>query len=93
MVEYSKTPINLMLLLAFFYYDGLTTSTLLTNLLTESAKRFTELDVECIFVLMKIVGFKLRGDAPGELKDIILSIKEKADVEPWKCLLPLFGHT
>ncbi|KAK8823689.1 hypothetical protein WA577_002608, partial [Blastocystis sp. JDR] len=84
MVEYSKTPINLMLLLAFFYYNGMITSTLLTNLLMESASHFTELDIECIFVLMKIVGFKLRGDSPGELKDLILSIKEKADVEPWK---------
>lgn len=84
MVEYSKTPINLMLLLAFFYYNGLITFTLLTNLLMESASHFTELDIECIFVLMKIVGFKLRGDSPGELKDLILSIKEKADVEPWK---------
>ena len=36
---------------------------------------------------MKIVGFKLRGDSPGELKDLILSIKEKADVEPWKQVL------
>ena len=86
MVEYSKTPINLMLLLAFFYYNGLITSTLLTNLLMECASHFTELDIECIFVLMKIVGFKLRGDSPGELKDLILSIKEKADVEPWKCV-------
>lgn len=65
MVEYSKTPINLMLLLAFFYYNGLITSTLLTNLLMESASHFTELDIECIFVLMKIVGFKLRGDSPA----------------------------
>ena len=87
MVEYSKTPINLMLLLAFFYYNGLFTSTLLTTLLMESASHFTELDIECIFVLMKIVGFKLRGDSPGELKDLILSIKEKADVEPWKQVL------
>ena len=87
MVGYSKTPINLMLLLAFFYYNGLITSTLLTNLLMESASHFTELDIECIFVLMKIVGFKLRGDSPGELKDLILSIKEKADVEPWKQVL------
>ena len=45
MVEYSKTPINLMLLLAFFYYNGLITSTLLTNLLMESASHFTELDI------------------------------------------------
>ena len=33
---------------------------------------------------MKICGFKLRGDCPGDLKDLILLIKEKADSDAWK---------
>ena len=33
---------------------------------------------------MKIGGFKLRGDSPADLKDVILLIKEKADSDDWK---------
>ena len=83
-LEYSKTPINLLIFIAYLYAFNLTTSTLLVDLLKECAQRFTELDVEEIFMVMKISGFKLRGDTPADLKDLILSIKQNADKEEWK---------
>lgn len=83
-MEYSKTPVNIFVLLAYFYFYNLLTSTLVVDLLKEGAKRFTEMDVEIIYTTMKICGFKLRGDCPGDLKDLILLIKEKADSDAWK---------
>jgi singapore isolate B (sub-type 7) whole genome shotgun sequence assembly, scaffold_1 len=56
----------------------------LLDLLKECAEHFTELDIESIFVVMKIAGFKLRGDSPSDLKDLILAIKQKADSDEWK---------
>lgn len=35
-------------------------------------------------MVMKISGFKLRGDTPADLKDLIFSIKQNADKEEWK---------
>ena len=73
-----------MVFIAYLYSLNLTTATLIVDLMKECAERFTELDVEMIFFTMKIVGFKLRGDAPGDLKDIILAIKKQAEMEQWK---------
>ena len=75
---------NIFVLLAYFYFYNLLTSTLIVDLLKEGAKRFTEMDVEIIYTTMKICGFKLRGDCPADLKDLILLIKEKADSDAWK---------
>ena len=73
-----------MLLLCYVYSYNLLGYQLIVDLIKESIEQFTELDIEMIYVLMKIIGFKLRSDSPGDLKDIILAIKEKADVDPWK---------
>ena len=83
-MEYSKTPVNIFVLLAYFYFYNLLTSTLVVDLLTEGAKRFTEMDVEIIYTTMRICGFTLRGDCPGDRKDLILIIKDTADSDAWK---------
>lgn len=75
---------NIFILLVYFFFYNLLTSTLIFDLLKQCATRFTELDIEIIFMTMKIGGFKLRGDSPADLKDVILLIKEKADSDDWK---------
>ena len=83
-VEYTKNSVNIIVFIAYLYVFNLTTSTLLLDLLKECAEHFTELDIESIFVVMKIAGFKLRDDSPSDLKDLILAIKQKADSDEWK---------
>lgn len=56
----------------------------MVDLLKEAAERFTELDVQLVYMVMKIAGFKLRGDSPSDLKDVILAIKAHADSDEWK---------
>lgn len=73
-----------MLLLCYIYSYNLLGCQLLVDLIKEAVDQFTELDIEMIYVMMKIIGFKLRGDSPSDLKDIILSIKAKAETEEWK---------
>ena len=83
-VEYTKNSVNILVFVAYLYVFNLTTSALLLDLLKECTERFTELDIESLFIVMKIAGFKLRGDSPSDLKDLILAIKQKADSDEWK---------
>lgn len=52
---------------------------LLYQILGKLAEKFTEKEIELILLILKTVGFQLRKDNPTAMKDLILSLQQKAN--------------
>lgn len=52
---------------------------LLYQILEKLAEKFTEKEIELILLILKTVGFQLRKDDPTAMKDLILSLQQKAN--------------
>jgi len=52
---------------------------LLYQILGKLAEKFTEKEIELILLILKTVGFQLRKDDPTAMKDLILSLQQKAN--------------
>lgn len=52
---------------------------LLYQILEKLVEKFTEKEIELILLILKTVGFQLRKDDPTAMKDLILSLQQKAN--------------
>lgn len=52
---------------------------LLYQILEKLVEKFTEKEIELILLILKTVGFQLRKDDPTAMKNLILSLQQKAN--------------
>ncbi|XP_008553465.1 nucleolar MIF4G domain-containing protein 1 homolog [Microplitis demolitor] len=74
----NKSLDNFILMLAHLYNFKVYGSQLLYQILKKLADKFTEKEIECILLILKTVGFLLRKDDPAALKELIISLQQKA---------------
>lgn len=70
----AKLRNNLLLLLCHLYVFRVAHAALVSDVLTLLAARLTELDMELLLLALQQVGFALRSDDPGLLRDIIAAV-------------------
>lgn len=70
---------NLTLLLSNLYVFGVCSSELMYDFLIILSKRLTEHDVSTIKTVLQCCGLKLRGDDPGEMKNLISSVQSRVN--------------
>eukprot|EP01134_Creolimax_fragrantissima_P008340 CFRG8340T1 len=76
----TKEPSNLISILAYLYLFKVISHRLVFDYLSIFVATFTEFDIELVLLVLKIVGRNLREDDPALLKELILSVHEKARV-------------
>ena len=76
--EELKEVDNLILVIAHLYNFGVVAASLLTDILSRLAQRFSEKDIELILLVLRSVGFSLRKEDPIALKEIIVTLQSKA---------------
>jgi nucleolar MIF4G domain-containing protein 1 len=69
---------NLVLLMTHFYNFQLVDCVLIYSMIEHLCKRFSEVDIELLLILLKYCGTQLRKDDPAALKDIITTIQTRA---------------
>jgi nucleolar MIF4G domain-containing protein 1 len=76
----SKHICNLILVLAYLYNFNLVHCSFMYNVIRHLISNFSEVDIECLLILLSHCGKSLRSDDPLALKDIVLLVqKEKAE--------------
>ncbi|XP_056015685.1 nucleolar MIF4G domain-containing protein 1-like [Ostrea edulis] len=73
-----KSLDNTVMLFAFLYTFKVVDSVLIFGIMEDLVKSFQEKDIQILLLLLKNVGFTLRKDNPGGLKDVILEIQTAA---------------
>ncbi|KAF5270160.1 hypothetical protein FQR65_LT05640 [Abscondita terminalis] len=69
---------NIVLVIAQLYNFKIIQAQLIYEMLHILADRFSEIDIECILLVLKSIGFTLRKDDPLALKKLILSLQNRA---------------
>ncbi|KAK4873571.1 hypothetical protein RN001_012931 [Aquatica leii] len=75
----NKVLDNIVCVIAQLYNYKIVQAQLIYEILHKLSDRFTEVDIECILLVLKSIGFALRKDDPLALKKLILSLQEKAN--------------
>ncbi|KXS18677.1 ARM repeat-containing protein [Gonapodya prolifera JEL478] len=72
-----KEVSNLVTVVAWMYDFGIVSSVLIYDFVKMFIKSLAELDVELLLRVLKVAGFRLRGDDPVALKEIINLLNEE----------------
>ncbi|CAH0394215.1 unnamed protein product [Bemisia tabaci] len=72
---------NLLYLLAHMYTFKIFNACLLYDMVNQFCDNFSEKDIDLILIVLKSVGFNLRKDDPGALKQLIVKIQLRANKE------------
>lgn len=73
-----KEASNLVLTLCYLYNFGIAHSSLIYDVVRDFIKHFTEMDVELVLIILSHSGHSLRSDDPSSLKEIVLTVQERA---------------
>ncbi|XP_014208046.1 nucleolar MIF4G domain-containing protein 1 [Copidosoma floridanum] len=69
---------NLVLMICHLYNFNVFGSQLIYQILNKLTEKFTEKEIEIILIILKTAGFRLRKDDPIALKELVLSLQQKA---------------
>lgn len=75
---FSKKGCNLILLLCYLYNFHIVHCTFMYDIIRSLIEKFQEVDVEILLLIINHCGKSLRKDDPASLKNIILSVQERA---------------
>lgn len=73
-----KAISNLVLIMTYLYNYGVVHCSLMYDLVRHFIDKFHEVDVEALLLVLSHCGRALRSDDPSALKDIILSVQDRA---------------
>jgi nucleolar MIF4G domain-containing protein 1 len=73
----AKQASNLMLILCYLYNYNLVHCSLIYDVVRRLIESFSELDVECLLIILSHAGKSLRSDDPSALKEIVLSVQKR----------------
>ena len=73
----SKPVCNLMLVLCYLYNYRIVHCSFMYDMIRNLIENFTEIDIECLLLLLSHCGRSLRSDDPTALKEIVLLVSKK----------------
>mmetsp|Transcript_26908 Transcript_26908/g.73971 ORF Transcript_26908/g.73971 Transcript_26908/m.73971 type:complete len:995 (-) Transcript_26908:1050-4034(-) len=73
----NKQISNLMLFLGYLYNYGIVHCSFIYDIIRNLIEHFSEVDVECLLILLSHCGRSLRSDDPMALKEIVLLVQKK----------------
>jgi len=73
----SKHICNRMLILCYLYNFGIVHCSFMYSVIRHLIEKFTEVDIECLLLLLSHCGRSLRSDDPLALKEIVLLVQKK----------------
>jgi nucleolar MIF4G domain-containing protein 1 len=73
----SKPVCNLLLVLCYLYNYGIVHCSFMYDMIRNLIKNFSEVDIECLHLLLSHCGRSLRSDDPTALKEIVLLVSKK----------------
>ncbi|KAJ3097562.1 suppressor of glycerol defect [Phlyctochytrium planicorne] len=76
--EDSKKATNLSSFVSHLYLFNVVGARLIFDLVKECIVRASEVDIEILLKMLKIVGYQIRSDDPSALKDIVTMVQEAA---------------
>ena len=74
----SKSSCNLMLILCYLYNYNIVHCSFMYDIIRRLISSFSELDIECLLILLSHAGKSLRSDDPSALKEIVLLVQKRA---------------
>jgi nucleolar MIF4G domain-containing protein 1 len=77
----NKEASNTLLIVCYLYNYGVVHCTLIYDLVKDLIKNFSEIDVESLLLILSHCGQQLRSDDPSALREIILMVKDRAQIE------------
>lgn len=73
----SKQICNMMLMLGYLYNYNIVHCSLMYDVIRQLIENFSDVDVECLLILLSHCGRSLRSDDPSALKEIVLLVQKK----------------
>merc|ERR1719162_812299 len=73
----SKQICNLMLFLGYLYNFNIVHCSFIYDIIRHLIEHFTEVEIECLLLLLSHCGKSLRSDDPMALKEIVLAVQKK----------------
>jgi len=73
----SKQICNLMLFLGYLYNYNIVHCSFIYDIIRNLIENFSEVDIECLLILLSHCGKSLRSDDPMALRDIVLIVQKK----------------
>jgi nucleolar MIF4G domain-containing protein 1 len=78
----SKHICNLILILSYLYNYNVVHCSLMYDVIRHLIDKFSEVDIECLLILLSHCGRSLRSDDPLALKEIVLLVQKKKAENP-----------
>ena len=81
----SKATCNLTVILCYLYNFNIVHCTFMYDIIRHFISEFTEVDVECLLLLLSHAGQSLRSDDPLALKEIVLLVQKRKSQGSMSC--------